>query len=311
MHPVPVRPVHGNWIWLVTAVLSATTLTGAALRYAAVACQAGPARAAGAAGTAAPVLLPGPPGAATSFAAPAATPAPAASGLAVFYNPGTVTGSCSLGPFPPGGLYVSLPPQRYAGSAACGTYLDVRGPRGRVRAEVVDLCPACAATSVNLDRAAFVQVAGPDVGSAPVSYRQVVDPVLPGPIALRVGTTAAGLLTLQVVNHGNRLTSVALASPGQAGAQWLALTRGPNDFWVSPAAPPAGPVGVRITDSAGHQVIVPGVKLTPGSMIRSRVWMYRTGGTASANPPGSAARTVTASGRPAIERRSAPPAAHC
>jgi hypothetical protein len=107
----------------------------------------------------------------------------------VFYNPGTVTGSCSLGPFRFGGLYVSLPPQRYDGSAACGTYLDVQGPRGRVRAEVVDLCPDCAATSVNLDRAAFVQVAGPDVGSAPVSYRQVVDPVLPGPIALRVGTT--------------------------------------------------------------------------------------------------------------------------
>jgi expansin (peptidoglycan-binding protein) len=306
MHPVPVRPVHGNWIWLVTAVLSATTLTGAALRYAAVACQAGPARAAGAAGTAAPVLLPGPPGAATSFAAPAATPAPAASGLAVFYNPGTVTGSCSLGPFPPGGLYVSLPPQRYAGSAACGTYLDVRGPRGRVRAEVVDLCPACAATSVNLDRAAFVQVAGPDVGSAPVSYRQVVDPVLPGPIALRVGTTAAGRLSLQVVNHGNRLTSVALASPAQAGARWLSLTRGPNDFWVSPAVPPAGPVAVRITDSAGHQVIVPGVRLNPGSMIRSRVWMYRTGTTAPA-----VAATGTPVSRPARPAYSPVPASHC
>lgn len=280
MHPVPHRPIHGNWIWLATAVLSAAALTGAALRYADTARPASAAGAAGAAGAATPAMSPhpgtNPPGAATAFATPGPTPAPAASGLAVFYNPGTVAGSCSLGPFPPGGLYVSLPPQRYDGSAACGTYLDVRGPRGRVRAEVVDLCPTCAATSVNLDRAAFVQVAGPDAGSAPVTYRQVVNPVLPGPISLRVGTTTAGHLTLQVINHGNRLTSVALASPARAGAPWLPLTLGPNDFWVSPAVPPAGPVAVRITDSAGHQVIVPGARLTPGSLIRSRVWMYRS-----------------------------------
>ena len=54
--------------------------------------------------------------------------------MAVFYDPGHAVGSCSLGPFPAAGRYVSLPPERFGHSAACGSYLTVQGPRGQVRA---------------------------------------------------------------------------------------------------------------------------------------------------------------------------------
>ena len=269
-HAARSRPVHGNWIWLVTAVLSATVLTGAALRYAATSC---PAAAGGPAASGPATRLPGaamtgtPPATGT-----AATPAPPATGEAVFYDPGSVAGSCSLGPFGAHGLYVALPPQQYRDGAACGTYLDVQGPHGRVRAEVVDLCPSCAATSIDLDRAAFVRVAGPDAGSATVTYRRAVNPPLRHRIWLRVSATVSGRLTLQVIHHGNRLTSVAVAPPG---ARWLSLTLGPNDFWVSAGHAPAGPVTVRITDTAGHQVTLPRVPLTSGVTIHTRTWMYR------------------------------------
>ncbi|HVB46326.1 MAG TPA: expansin EXLX1 family cellulose-binding protein [Streptosporangiaceae bacterium] len=280
-HAARSRPVHGNWIWLVTAALTATVLTGAALRYAATSC---PAAASGPA-----TRLPGAAMARTPPATGAAV-TPAATGEAVFYDPGSVAGSCSLGPFGAHGLYVALPPQQYRNGAACGTYLDVRGPHGGVRAEVVDLCPSCAATSIDLDRAAFVRVAGPDAGSATVTYRRAANPPLRHRIWLRVSTTVSGRLALQVIHHGNRLTSVAVAPPG---ARWLSLTLGPNDFWVSPTSAPAGPVTVRITDTAGHQVTLPRVPLTPGTTIHTRTWMYR---------PATSPATSTTLGRNAPRR---------
>jgi expansin len=289
MPRVPHRPVHGNWIWLVTGVLSATLLTGAALHYQAIACPAGPATQAGAAGPAAATQTV----TASASPQPAATPSqpPAASGQAVFYDPGSAVGSCSLGPVPADGLYVSLPPQQYAAGAACGTYLDVQGPAGQARVEVVDLCPTCAATSINLDRAAYERVVG--AGPAQVTYRQVLDPPLPGPIVLHVAATASGLPTVQVVNNGNRLTSVAVAPSASAAARWQQFTLGPNDFWVAPTSPGAGPVAVRITDSLGHQVVVSRVTLAPGSTIRSRVWMYRAISGATANTTAGTATSLS------------------
>ena len=291
MNPVLNRPRHGNWIWLATAVLSATVLTGAALRYASPHCPAGIPDAAAAA-----TSSPAGGGPATGFSAP-----PAVSAEAVFYNPGRVAGSCLLGPFPAGGLYISLPPQRYDGGAACGTYLDVQGPRGRVRAEVVDLCPGCPPTSINLNRAAFRRVAGPDADSAPVTYRLAADPALPGPIIVRVAATSSGLPTLQVINHGNRLAAVAAAPSARAGASWQPLTLGPNNFWVSSTRPADGTVALRITDSRGHQVVIPRVTLAPGSTIRSRVRMYRPvpagpAAAASTGPATASARPASASG---------------
>ena len=98
----------------------------------------------------------------------------------MFYDPGQAAGSCGLGPFPPGGWYASLPPRRYDSGRACGSYLDVRGPAGLVRAEVVDLCPDCAAGTVDLSRAAFARIADLSSGTVAVSYRAAVDPPRPG-----------------------------------------------------------------------------------------------------------------------------------
>ena len=82
----------------------------------------------------------------------------------MFYDPGQAAGSCGLGPFPAGGRYASLPPRSYASGRACGSYLDVYGPRGTVQAEVVDVCTECTAGTVNLSRAAFARIADPRTG---------------------------------------------------------------------------------------------------------------------------------------------------
>ena len=151
-------------------------------------------------------------------------------GHAVFYDPGHAAGSCGLGPFPAGGRYASLPRRSYASGRACGSYVDVSGPAGTVRAEVVDVCPDCAAATVDLSRAAFARIADPRTGTVAVSYQPAVDPPLPGPLELRI--TAAGSpgpLAVQVLNHGNRLSSVAASGPG---GHWRRLVPGADGYWT-------------------------------------------------------------------------------
>jgi hypothetical protein len=243
-------------------------------------------------------------------------------GQAVFYDPGQAAGSCGLGPFPAGGRYASLPPRSYASGRACGSYLDVSGPRGTVRAEVVDVCTDCAAGTVNLSRAAFARIADPRTGMVVVSYRTALDPPLPGPLVLRISAAVQpGTLAVQVINHGNRLSSVAASQPG---GRWQQLAPSADGYWIGPLRPRRSPAGrspagrspagrspagrtragaapgraagarirVRVTDVAGHQVVLTGVS-GRSTVLHATTWMYRSRGRAGPQatpPPGPAAR---------------------
>jgi len=335
----PRRPRRGNRIWLVTSIVTVITLTGVAIRWTAAGCDrvgagaspavtgasslggrtgmvmAGrPRGTAGWGGAGRRAGRPGQPGPGTGPAATAAVP-----GRAVFYDPGRAAGSCALGPFPAHGWYASLPPAGYAGGTACGSYLTVSGPAGIATAEVVDLCAECAAGTVDLSRAAFGHIANPRAGTVPVRYWPSRNPPLPGPLAVRIAVAGGAVrLAVQVLNHGNRLAAVAVqvtradpwAGDAWAGGSWVRLVPERDGYWAWPGGQAAGPApgrsSVRVTDVLGHQAVLPGVPLAASGprnplILRSRVWMYRPGGTragraarparAAARPPAAACRT--------------------
>jgi expansin len=279
------KPARGNWIWLGGALCAVVVLAGVAVGAAIGGPTAGGPRATARPPDGGPQASG--PGAGQGSGGPPvrrATGGPGGgrylagtSAVAVFYDPGGAVGSCSLGPFPAGGRYVSLPPERFGRSAACGSYLTVQGPRGRVRAEVVDLCPGCAADMINLSRAAFARIAAPGPGSARVRFWPVDDPPLPGPLILRMGQTRAGVLTLQVRRHGNALASVAAATPGLQVPAWRPFTLNANGIWVASGHLGPGPFNIQIADTRGHQVVILRVTLRPGRVIRTRTWMYGHG----------------------------------
>ena len=368
-HPGPRQPRNGNRIWLVTSVVTVLVMVFVAVRLTGSGCPAasravGPAAGAvgpaaggggspsaggsadpdGAAQTAAGSSMASPLAARPVLARPVlarpalARPALAGSatqGHAVFYDPGHAAGSCGLGPFPAGGRYASLPRRSYASGRACGSYVDVSGPAGTVRAEVVDVCPDCAAATVDLSRAAFARIADPRTGTVAVSYQPAVDPPLPGPLELRI--TAAGPpgpLAVQVLNHGNRLSSVAASGPG---GRWQRLVPGADGYWtgsldardaaggtpggVSAAVggAPAGPGGrglaggaagrrirVRITDVEGHQVMLSGIP-PRRTVVHATAWMYRAANRAV--PP--ATRSPSADVTPARRAGAAASAGSC
>lgn len=273
------KPARGNWIWLAGALCAVAVLAGAAV----VATTREPAgqeaaQAPGGSGVAAV------PGGGAGQAGPRPRPGPGGPGggsylagtpaVAVFYDPGDAVGSCSLGPFPRGGRYVSLPPERFGHSAACGSYVTVQGPRGLVRAEVVDLCPGCAANMIDLSRAAFTAIANPAPGFARVRYWPLDNPPLPGPLILRLSRTRTGRRAIQVRRHGNALAAVAVAAADAPVAAWRTFILDANGIWVAAGHLAPGPVDIRITDIRGHQVVIRRVRLGPARVIRTRVWMY-------------------------------------
>jgi expansin (peptidoglycan-binding protein) len=290
-HPRPGPPRTGNRIWLATCVVTVIVVVFVAVKFTGSGCPVPPrADGSGAAGdaarsTAVAGRAAGAAGAGSMTSPLAARPALAGStiaGHAVFYDPGQAAGSCGLGPFPAGGWYASLPPRSYASGRACGSYVDVHGPGGTVRAEVVDVCTACAAGTVDLSRAAFGRIAAPRAGTVAVSYQPVVDPPLPGPLMLRVAPPGRpGGLAVQVINHGNRLSSVAAS---QAGGGWQRLAASADGYWTGPLRPAragsagtrgtGAPLRVRITDVEGHQVVLTGIPARSG-VRHATAWMYR------------------------------------
>ena len=304
------QPRNGNRIWLVTCVVTVLVVVFVAVKLTRKGCPAapradGPAAAAGAGGPAAPPAGAAPAGAAGASPL-AARPALARSvieGHAVFYDPGQAAGSCGLGPFPPGGWYASLPPRGYASGRACGSYLDVSRPGlARCGPRSWTCAPDCAAGTVRPEPGGLRADRQPAQGHGRGQL-----PGCCGPAAARAadaadhrGGAGPGTLAVQVINHGNRLSSVAASRPG---GRWQQLPRAPTATGpgrcarggpgLAPSAggtaaalagggtgPAAGGrISVRVTDMAGHQVLLTGISLR-STVLHATTWMYRTRGPA-------------------------------
>ncbi|MGI5241519.1 expansin EXLX1 family cellulose-binding protein [Dactylosporangium sp. CA-139066] len=229
----------------------------------------------------------------------------AAGGQASYYSAGK-NGMCNLGT-PPDGAYAAVGRAEYAGGKGCGTYLDVTGPNGTTRVQVVDLCPSCPAGKVDLGKGAFSRIGALSAGIIPVTYATVRDPQV-GPLSVKLkGGTAYSSLTAIVNNHGNPLSTVELQTP----SGWAALRHGEDNTWTAPPGAVAAPVTLRISDAYGHQAEVTGLALGRNDFQATQTLLY--GGpspspSASPSPPPS---TVESSA-PAVP--SSPPsslAAHC
>ncbi|MDG4829213.1 expansin EXLX1 family cellulose-binding protein [Solwaraspora sp. WMMD1047] len=207
-------------------------------------------------------------------------------GKATFYDSGGAGGNCSYPSAPADRMYVALGPSEYADAAACGGYLDVTGPKGKVRVLVMDRCPECPAGHIDLSKEAFAKIADPVQGIVPVSYRAVANPSGVGPLTFRMkdGTSQFWFAVL-VGEHGNALRSVEARSGGSA---WRPADRQDYNYWVIDGGLGAGPYSIRVTDVRGQRAVAQGIKLLPEQTQRSTVRMYGGG-----SAPGRAAASPT------------------
>ncbi|RKP35397.1 RlpA-like double-psi beta-barrel-protein domain-containing protein-containing protein, partial [Dimargaris cristalligena] len=98
-------------------------------------------------------------------------------GDGTFYNPGVGTGSCGQ-LHQDSELVVALNKQQYGDMAnpnlaeVCGKQVEIKGPKGSVRATIVDTCPVvgCGYGSLDLSPAAFEKIADFDTGRVPIQW---------------------------------------------------------------------------------------------------------------------------------------------
>jgi hypothetical protein len=235
MHATPHSRFRGPWLIVAVAALGVIALAAGVVHFAPLSC------------------------------AQTITGAPTA--VAVHYNPLRAEDRCSIEPLSGGGLYVSLPPGQYRDGTDCGAYLTITGPRGTVRAEIVDMCPGCAAGRLDLSTAAFARIQPLADGTALVTYRLARDPALSGPLAVRIQAgSSRGSMAIQVLNHGNPLSRV------QVNGRDLAPR--PDGYWVAPGGAGGGPFRVNVLDSVGNTAVLTGITLRPGAVQRTTVLMY-------------------------------------
>jgi expansin (peptidoglycan-binding protein) len=223
--------------------------------------------------------------------APALAPVAAAAGEEAtnYVLAAGTDGNCSLSA-PADDLFVALPPPEYAAGAACGSYLEVTGPRGSVRVKVIDQCPECGAGHIDMSQAAFSRIGVLSQGIIPVTYQTVVDPSLPGPLTVRVKEGSSQYwLALRLDNHGNALTRVQVTGPS-GGAHVLTPTD--YGYWLAASGAGPGPFRVQATDDQGHTVTLPNIVLSPGTVQSTTVMMY---GAAAAPAPAPASASAAAS----------------
>ncbi|MFG2005279.1 expansin EXLX1 family cellulose-binding protein [Spirillospora sp. NPDC048911] len=197
---------------------------------------------------------------------------PARRGTAVYHRHWSAV-LCSMGPLPAGGLYVSLSAADYGRASLCGSYLEITGPEGTVRAQVVDRCPTCVPGRLDLSERAFARIGDRSEGVIPVRYRLVRDPRPAPRLAVRVKPDSTrDWLALLVLGHGNPIRRVELRA---AGRPWRPLRRGLDNHWVI-SKPGESPYRVRVTDRFGNRAVLARVEFEPAAVQYSRIRLYGT-----------------------------------
>jgi expansin (peptidoglycan-binding protein) len=212
----------------------------------------------------------------SACAAPPSTSAK--TGKATFYDLGGGTGNCSFPSSPADDLFVALGPSQYSAGAACGTYLDVTGPKGKIRVKVTDSCPECAVGHLDLSRTAFKKIGAEVDGIIPITYKTVTGVTTPGPISVRVkeGSSQYWLAVL-VDNHGNQLKSVTVNG--------RTTHREDYNYWVIDGGAGSGPFKIKINDVYGHSTVATGIKLSPGATQKTSARLVGGGVTKVAPSP--------------------------
>ena len=215
-------------------------------------------------------------------------------GKASFYDAGRSGGTCSFPSPPADRLYVALGASEYSRAAACGSYLDVSGPKGKVRVMVMDQCGGCGPGKIDLSNEAFARIADRAQGIAPVTYRAVVNPPITGGLTFRMKSGASQYwFAVQVGNHGNPLREVEAKGPSGG---YRKAARQTDNYWTVEDGIGPGPYSIRVTDVYGQQTTATAIRMVSKQVQRSTATLVSASPTPSASP--SAPPTPTASAAP-------------
>jgi expansin (peptidoglycan-binding protein) len=222
-------------------------------------------------------------------------------GKATFYDLAGAQGNCSTKP-PADDLYVALGKSEYSGAMSCGSYLDVTGPKGKVRVKVFDSCPECPVGHLDLSRTAFKKIGKEIDGIIPITYKAVPNAPAPGPLSITfVEGTSQYYWAITIDNHSNPIKSVQAKGPG--GSFRKAALQDYN-VWIIDGQAGKGPFDVKMTDIYGKTITAKNIKLLPQQKQTTTV-RFATGSTTTVTSKTSSTKKK-ASPSPSPSRPSSP-----
>lgn len=189
---------------------------------------------------------------------PTVTPGPDTNpiheGVATYYY-ATGDGACLFGPSPNDLMVAAIDTAYYDGANLCGAYLHVIGPQGDVTVRIVDWCPDCSLSHVDLSQEAFAEIAPLPLGIVNITW-QIVSPDLPGPIAYHFKDGSNQWWTaVQIRNHRNPIAKLEYYN----GSQWLNVPRMDWNYFVEASGMGLGPYTFRVTDMYGNVLVDSGI----------------------------------------------------
>ncbi|KAF2253651.1 carbohydrate-binding module family 63 protein [Trematosphaeria pertusa] len=223
-----------------------------------------------------PAAIPTSEAAVVSSAAPATPSAPAASddsvdseaasisGTATFYGGNIAGGHCSFSGYTlPSGIFGTA----YGGNwdaSECGACVSVTGPNGNsIKAMIVDQCPECDASHLDLFQNAFTQLAPASKGVIDISYA-IVPCGITSPIILKNKEgTSPYWFSMQVMNSNVAISKFEVSTDG--GSTWKATTRQPYNFFENASGFGTNTVDVKVTSVNGQSITVKGVSVAASS----------------------------------------------
>ncbi len=170
-------------------------------------------------------------------------------GVATYYN-ATGDGACLFGPSPSDLMVAAIDTAYFDGSNLCGAYIHVVGPQGEVTVRIVDWCPNCQVSHVDLSQEAFGEIAQLSQGIVPITW-QIVSPELSGPIAYHFKDGSNQWWTaVQIRNHRNPIAKFEYYN----GSQWINVSRTTYNYFVETSGMGPGPYTFRVTDIYGNML---------------------------------------------------------
>ncbi len=139
----------------------------------------------------------------------------------------------------------------YAGSAVCGSCVEVTGPKGTLRIRIVDRCPECAPGDIDLSREAFAKIAEVEQGRVPIQWNFVPCEVSAGVVYHFKDGSNPWWLAVQVRNHRHPIAKLEYERDGS----FHEAQRAEYNYFVVEDGLGAGPYTFRLTDAAGQQIV--------------------------------------------------------
>jgi expansin len=187
---------------------------------------------------------------------------PTRQGIATYYD-ATGEGSCSLGRTSNSQLVAAMNASEYNNAAACGAYVQVKGPKGTVTVQIVTVCPECQAGHLDLSQSAFSKIADPKLGKVVISWK-IVSPALSGPIAYHFKPGSSQWWTaVQVRNHRNPIAKLEY----YAGGKWITVPRTDYNYFVQSGGMGPGPYQFRVSDRYGNVISDRAIKLIDNVVV--------------------------------------------